>query len=117
VCEHVFVTGRGRSIPRPRVLLALDRRDLDWIRRNAEELAPINLGDALRICLIVRDREPDRYEKAAVRWLGRFALEAPRATVEELRLAAEALEWLPEDAEGGTEQLASLARRHSLSGW
>jgi hypothetical protein len=34
------------------------------------------LDDALRICLVIRDSDPDRYERAAVRWLGRFALEA-----------------------------------------
>jgi hypothetical protein len=99
------------------VLLALDRGDLDWIRQHAAALAPIGLSDALRICLIVRDREPDQYEKAAVRWLGRFALEAPRASVEDVRLAAEALEQLPEDPEGTMEQLGVLCRRHALAGW
>jgi hypothetical protein len=99
------------------VLLALDRGDLEWIRRHAAELAPIGLSDALRICLIVRDREPEQYEKAAVRWLGRFALEAPRASVEDVRLASEALEELPADPEAAMEQLAVLCRRHSLAGW
>ena len=113
----MFVSGRARSIPRPQVLLALDRGDLEWLRRHAAELAPISLADALRICLIVRDREPEQYEKAAVRWLGRFALEALRATVEDVRLAAEALEELPEDPESAMEQLAVLCRRHSLAGW
>ena len=113
----MFVSGRARSIPRPQVLLALDRGDLEWLRRHAAELAPIGLADALRICLIVRDREPEQYERAAVRWLGRFALEALRATVGDVRLAAEALEELSEDPESAMEQLAVLCRRHSLAGW
>jgi hypothetical protein len=52
----MFVSGRSQSIPRPQVLLALDRGDLGWLRRHASELAPIGLADALQICLIVRDR-------------------------------------------------------------
>lgn len=51
------------SVPRPRVLLALDRGDLEWLRENAERLAPIRLTDALRICLTVRDRDPERLSK------------------------------------------------------
>jgi hypothetical protein len=113
----MFVPGRSQSIPRPQVLLALDRGDLAWLRRHAAELAPIGLADALQICLIVRDREPERYEEAAVRWVGRFALEAPRASVEDVRLAAQALEELPVDPETAMQQLAVLCRRHSLAGW
>jgi hypothetical protein len=36
----------------------------------------VALDDALRICLVLGDGDPDRYERAAVRLLGRFALEA-----------------------------------------
>lgn len=41
----------------------------------ARELPRVPLED-LRICLLIRGGDPDRYERAAVRWLGRFALEA-----------------------------------------
>lgn len=61
----------------------------------ARELPRVALHDALRICLVLRDGEPERYERAAVRWLGRFALEADRATIRDLRLAADALDALP----------------------
>ena len=97
--------------------MAFDRGDLDWLRRHAAELAPIRLADALRICLIVRDREPAQYEKAVVRWLGRSALEAPRASIEDVRLAAEALEDLPGHPVDPMERLGALCRRHSLPGW
>jgi hypothetical protein len=42
----------------------------------ARELPRVALDDALRICLVLREGDPDRYQRAAVRWLGRFALEA-----------------------------------------
>jgi hypothetical protein len=98
------------------VLIALDRGDLDWLRKHAAQLAPISLTDALRICLIVRDREPQLLEKAAIRWLGRFALEAPKVTLADLRLAAEALTTLPADADGAMERLADICRRNHLPG-
>jgi hypothetical protein len=98
------------------VLAALDQGDLDFIRAHAAALAPINLPDALRICLMVRDQEPARYEAAAVRWLGRFALEARAATLEDLRRVAEALDALPEDPESAMEQLSRLCVRHHVSG-
>jgi hypothetical protein len=36
---------------------------------------PPLLEDALVICLLLLDQEPDRYERAAVRWLGRLQAE------------------------------------------
>lgn len=117
----MFVAVRRRRepsprIPRPRVLTALERGDLEWLRRYARELAPISLPDALRICLIVRDREPALFERAAVRWLGRFALEARNLTLADLNLAAEAVRDLPVDAENAMERLAVLCRRYHLPG-
>src|SRR5450755_3091394 len=68
----------------------------------ARELPQIALDDALRICLVLRDGDPGRYERAAVRWLGRFALEARAVTIRDLRAAAAALEALPTLAGHGT---------------
>jgi integrase len=39
----------------------------------AQELPRIALDDALGMCLVLRDSDPDRNQRAAVRWLGRFA--------------------------------------------
>ncbi len=52
----MFVVRRRESdsIPWPLVRGALDPGDLEWLRYNADRLAPIRLTDALRICLIVR---------------------------------------------------------------
>jgi hypothetical protein len=82
---------------------------------HAAALAPIDLPDALRICLMVREQEPARYEAAAVRWLGRFALERV-ATLEDLRRVAEALDALPETPESAMEEPSRLCVRHHLSG-
>lgn len=74
----------------------------------ARELPVVALDDALRICLVLRGGNPVRYERAAVRWLGRFALEARGVTIEDLRLAAEALDALPERAAEAMERLQRL---------
>jgi hypothetical protein len=61
---------------------------------------------------VLRDGDPDRYERAAVRWLGRFALECRGVTIAELRLAAHALDALPDKQSEAMEQLQAqcLAR-------
>ena len=76
----------------------------------ALELPRIALDDALRICLVLRGGDPARYERAAVRWLGRFALEARAVTIDDLRLAADALDALPEHASDAMEQVAAPLR-------
>ncbi len=74
----------------------------------ARELPQIALHDALRICLVLRGGDPDRYERAAVRWLGRFALEATGVTIDDLRQAADALDALPDRAAEAMERLQRL---------
>lgn len=74
----------------------------------ARELPQVALDDALRICMVLRDGDPNRYERAAVRWLGRFALEGRDITIAELRLAADALDALPDQPSEAMEQLQAL---------
>lgn len=81
----------------------------------ARELPQIALDDALRICLVLRGGDPERYERAAVRWLGRFALEAHGATIDDLRQAANALDALPEAAAEAMERLQRLCMSRGLA--
>ena len=74
----------------------------------ARELPQIALDDALRICLVLRDGDRGRYDRAAVRWLGRFALEARAVTIRDLRAAAAALDALPSRSADAMEQLQRL---------
>ena len=80
----------------------------------ARELPRIALDDALRICLLLRDGDPDRYQRAAVRWLGRFALEAGDVTIEDLRLAAESLDGLRDRTAEAMERLQRLCVAHGV---
>jgi hypothetical protein len=107
------MTSDGNPYARFRRALATGNETL--VIATARELPQIALDDALRICLVLRGGEPGRYERAAVRWLGRFALEARGATIEDLRLAAEALDFLPERATEAMERLQSLCLRRGVA--
>ena len=80
----------------------------------ARELPQIALDDALRICLVLRGGDPRRYERAAVRWLGRFALEARGVTIDDLRAAASALDVRPQRAAEAMECLQELCVRRGV---
>ena len=91
---------------------ALDSGNLLLIRAAAAELphAP-PLADALRICLLLRDGEPGSYNRAVVRWLGRFCLERPNATLADILDAAGAFDRLPTQPEGSARLLRNLVDR------
>lgn len=94
--------------PYARFRRALETGNEALVTAAALELPRIALEDALRICLVLRDGDPRRYERAAVRWLGRFALEATGATIDDLRRAAEALDVMPVRPAEAMERLQRL---------
>ncbi len=102
----MFVTSDGNPYTRFRRALGTGNEAL--VTSAARELPRIALDDALRICLVLRGGDPERYERAAVRWLGRFALEAHDVTIDDLRLAANALDTLPDRATDAMERLQRL---------
>jgi hypothetical protein len=106
------VTSDGSAYGRFRRALEMGNETL--VLAAARELPHIALDDALRICLVLRDSDHVRYERAAVRWLGRFALEAHGVTIEALRQAADALELLPSSTAGAMERLRVLCAQHSV---
>ena len=105
--EHGTPYGRFRR--------ALDSGNEVVILSAARQLPRVALTDALRICLVLRDGDPDRYERAAVRWLGRFALEAREVSVNAIRGAAEALNDLPDQPAEAMERLQRLCAAHGVS--
>jgi hypothetical protein len=77
------------------------------IRAAAAELGHVSLGDALSVCVAIRDAEPERFERAALRWIARYCLERPNVTLVEVRAATEALERM---AQGPEDALTTLQR-------
>jgi hypothetical protein len=81
------------------------------VRAAAAELPRVGLPDALAICLLLLEAEPDRYPPAAARWAARFVLEHPGVGVGEAQLVLSSLAalrgagWV-----GGSEALVALCR-------
>jgi hypothetical protein len=107
------VTSQGSAYVRFRRALEVGNPNL--VHAAALELPRVALDDALRICLVFRDGDPERYERAAVRWLGRFALEARGVTIDALRTAADALDALPEHPDQSMGRLQYLCLAHGIS--
>jgi hypothetical protein len=101
--------------PYTRFRRALEAGNEMLVLATARELPHIALDDALQICLVLRGGDRARYERAAVRWLGRFALEARGLTIADLRAAANALDALPARANDALERLQRLCLEHGLS--
>jgi hypothetical protein len=96
-------------VPYPVFRAALEAGDLARVRRLAVQMPRVRLEDALRICLLMRDQPG--YERAAVRWLGRFALEGAQVDIEAIQEAAAALDVLPHRPDSAMETLAGVCRR------
>lgn len=95
----MFVTSQGS--PYARFRRALATGDLLLIRSAAAELGTVSLGDALQVCVAIRDAKPEQFERAALRWIARYCVERPAVTLAEVRTAASAFELMqrrPEDA-------------------
>jgi hypothetical protein len=55
----------------------------------------------------MRDQDDDRFERAAVRWIARLALEAGNVRLDEIQTAAAALAVMPDQPERATTTLGS----------
>ena len=96
---------------------ALERGSLTAGRAAVANLrGPPPLDDALVICLLLRDQEPDRYERAALKWLGRLLLEQRGVSLRHAELAAAYLAAWADPARRGaaTEALGELGRTVGL---
>jgi hypothetical protein len=110
------VSSQTATVAYSRFREALDSDDLDFIRRHAQSMPPILLGDALEVCLLIRRRDPKRYERAALRWLARFVIEAEKTTLAELKGVVGIFERLPDQPQVAMEELSALCVWHELRG-
>lgn len=63
--------------PLPRFRAAIERGSLIQAEAAARELGGLELDDALRLLLLLHRERDERYERAAVRFLGRVLSEYP----------------------------------------
>lgn len=75
----------------------------------------IALDDALEICLVLLERSPELYSRAAARWVSRLVLERSLDVADaQLLLAALMALTNPESARAGAEALAELAQSQGI---
>jgi hypothetical protein len=86
------MTSQGH--PQARLRRALASGNPLLVRAAAAELRHVELDDALAICVVLLDSEPERYEPAAVRFLGRMLIERGGLTLADAELAASCLAGL-----------------------
>lgn len=67
------MTSEGHAYARFR--RALDSRNATAALSAAAELEHVGLADALELCLLLRDRDPKRFDRAALRWHARYCRE------------------------------------------
>jgi hypothetical protein len=100
------LTSQGSAYQRFRRALATG--NLTIIRAAAAELPTVRLDDALQVCVLLRDREPERYEAAAVRWIARFCVERQEVSLQDVQHATHAFSLLRREPENALTILQAL---------
>ena len=88
------MTAQGSSLTRYR--RALERRHIFGAEVAAKEMAFLSLRDALGLLALYAAEGSPKYGKAATRWLGRLSLESDDLSMDDVQLAAAALQALPQ---------------------
>ena len=109
--RHGTVADVLQRSPYLRFKKAIATGALDEVRRTAVQVAPVDLIDALGICLVLRAAEPHHYGAAVERWLTRFSEERPAVNDDALAGAREALLSLDAD---GKIALQAICAAHGM---
>jgi hypothetical protein len=114
LCEHLFVTSQGSAYAGFR--RALDGGNATIALTAAADLPHVGLPDAMELLLILLESEPSRFERAALRWHGRYCREVTELDLAEAQAVLACLAGLrgnrPEPA---AHALADLVHRRDLA--
>jgi hypothetical protein len=83
----------------------------------AREVGSLTLADALAPTALIAEFEPSRFERAAVRWHGRFELDVKRTHPRGLAALSALATLAGPGAAFGTDTPARLARLYGVSAW
>jgi hypothetical protein len=70
---------------------ALRARDATHALAEARDIPRLNLADSLALVVLIAEQRPELFERAAVRWAGRFVLERRDVSLAEAALAVAGL--------------------------
>jgi len=102
------VTAQGQPLTRYR--RALERRHIFGAELAAREMSCVSLPDALGLLALYASDGSPKFDKAAIRWIARLALETDDLKLADLQLAAAALQALPRRPDSALHVLAELSR-------
>ena len=74
----------------------------------------LGLADARSLLVLIAADDPDRFDRAAVRWHGRFELEVRGLELSESQLALAAFAGLPNDPDGAVAALDRIGERRGV---
>jgi hypothetical protein len=111
-CEHAFVTSQGSSYMGFR--RALHRGTVTEALSAGSELEHVGLTEALELCLLLRDKAPERFPRAALRWHGRFCREVEVSLEEAQAVLALLVLLAGERKRNAAFALAELLSRRGL---
>ena len=92
---------------------ALDRENVTEALSAASELGFIGLAEALELTLLLAEGEPEKYERAAVRWHVRFLQETKNVDLRESLAVLALLAAIPANRLAATALAELLSRRPS----
>ncbi len=107
-----------RSMPgtpeesRAQLARGLRAGNLNLIRAAAWQLDPLPLDVAFEVLMLIHRRDPARWSRAGVRWVGRVALEQSSVVLEDIDTLVDALLTLDRRSR---ERLRELDRRVGLN--
>jgi hypothetical protein len=90
---------------------ALDRQNVTEALSAGSEIQHIGLAEALELCLLLRDKAPARYPRAALRWHGRLCREVDVSLEEAQAVLAALLVMAGERKRNAAYALAELLSR------
>ncbi len=102
------MTPQGSALARYR--RAVERRHVFGAELAAREMGYVSLRDALGLLALYAAEDSPKYDKAAVRWLARLALESDDLRLGDIQLAAAALQALPRRPASAQQVLTDLSR-------
>lgn len=106
----------GKGHPRAHFQRAVERRHLLSAEAAARQLGRLSLADALALCLLMAEQNPERFDRAAARWHARLVLETSGMGIAESQLAlGAAASLLTSSRAEGAETLRGLARRYRVA--
>ena len=110
------MTSEGR--PYARFRRALEVRSVMGAETAAREMGRLGLSDALDYLTLLATEAPDRYDRAARKWLGRLLAESPALTLNEVEVALGCLRGIAALYEEQSREVlrALMKRRHERRG-